>query len=88
MLDFAILNMLELGNIMKKLLLLSFFLSGCATTDYEGREFVCTSFNAHGTYAKYRIQAPTLEAAQETANQVNQTLVDKEKIPPTAVYCE
>ena len=73
---------------MNKFIILSLFLTGCATTDYDGREFVCTSFNAHGTYAKYRIQAPTREAAEETANQVNKTLVDKGKIPQTAVYCE
>ena len=69
-------------------LTLSLLLTGCATGDYNGREFVCTSFNTHGTYAKYRIQAPTREAAEETANQVNKILVEKEKIPPTAVYCE
>ena len=71
---------------MKYLALLLFV--GCSTTPKgESHLYVCTLFNAHGSYARMSTLAPSVEDATKAAETVRDRLLDKKLIPECAAMC-
>lgn len=73
---------------MKKLLVLSLLLTGCAHGSVKVQEYTCVLAGAHGTYGAITVLATSLEEAVQTASKVRDELIKMDKIPPTVVFCE
>lgn len=74
---------------MKKLIILSFLFSACATTGIITKTYNCAAFTPHGTYAHWTGKYKDDRDALLEAKTIVQRLIGKKLIPDTCVpVCE
>lgn len=75
---------------MKYFILALVLLAGCSTVkvDQNLKDYKCASFNLHGVYAHYTVEASSEEEATKEAMVVNNWLIKKALVPEnTGAMC-